>query len=132
MIYNDEKIDIAKVNAVYIIRQNSRDTYIEIISKDGKSITFSFNTIEFDPKKLEKNKKFNLIENIYWDVKLITNDTYYLFDLSKEKVYLTRLDENLFKIEVHIENPDMIHSSNNENPTFNNLLIDTSFSFSFN
>lgn len=132
MIYNDEKIDIAKVNAVYIIRQNSRDTYIEIISKDEKRITFSFNTIEFNPKKLEKNKKFNLIEYIYWDVKLITNDTYYLFDLSKEKIYLTRLDDNLFKIEVHIENPDMIHSSDHESPTFNNLLIDTSFSFSFN
>lgn len=128
MIYNDEKLEIEKVEAFYIIRKTSCDTYIKISSKDN-NITFDFKDKNFDPRKLEFNKKINLIEYINWDVELITKETYYLFDLSKDKVYLTRLDDNQFKIEVNIEKPDMIYTPLGENKSFKNLIVNTEFSF---
>ena len=129
MIFNDEEIELEKVEARYIIRKNSRSTYIEIHSKDGNSIVFSFKRGEFDPKLLDKNKVIDLRKYIYWDVTLVTSETYYLFDLTKDKIDLIRLDDNIFNIKVNIENPDMIFSPLHENATFKNLIIDTNFSF---
>ena len=129
MICNNEELEIDKVEAYYIIRKHSSDTYIEALSKDGKSITFTFNSKEFNPKEMEKYKVYDLVDYIYWDVELVTKDTYYLFDLTKDKVELIRLDDNLYNIKVNIENPDMIYTPLGENETFNNLIIDTNFSF---
>ena len=129
MIFNDEEIEIAKVEAFYIVRKHSADTYIKITSKKGQSIDFTFNDEEIDPRLLEKNKKINLVPHLFWDVELITKDSFYLFDLSKDKIELTRLDDNLFKIEVNIENPNMIYSPLVPNASFKNLLIETEFSF---
>ena len=129
MIYNDEKVEIEKVEAFFIIRKNSKDTYIKIIAKDGEHISFNFNNEEFNPQKLEKNKVIDLKKYLWWDVKLITNETYYLFDLIKDDVNLTRIDDNLFHIEVHIENPDMIYSPLSPKASFNNLIINWNFSF---
>ncbi len=128
MIYNDETIDINNVEAFYIVRKNSRDTYIKISAKDN-SITFTISDNDFDPRKLEMNKEIDLVKHIYWDVTLKTKDTYYLFDLTKDRVELTRLEDNKFNIKVDIKNPDMIYSPNEDNPSFKNLIIDTNFSF---
>ncbi len=131
MIYNDEKYEISKVEAHYILRKNSHDTYIEIFSNDI-SIVFAFDSFnpkekDFSPFKLEKNERISLINHIFWDVTLVTKETYYLFDLTKDKIYLTRLDDNLFKLEVDIEKPDMIYCPLGK--SFKNLKIDTNFSF---
>ena len=131
MIFNDEEIELEKVKACYIIRKNSRSTYIEIHSKDGKSIVFTFNSDEFAPKKLNKNKVIDLRKYICWDVELVTDEAYYLFDLTKDNIELIRLDDNIFNIKVHVDNPNMIYSSHYENATFKNLIIDTNFSFSY-
>ena len=129
MIFNDEKIEIEKVEAFYIIRKNSSDTYIRVISKKGQSIDFTFSDEELDPRLLEMNKTVNLVPHLFWDVTLYTNETLYLFDLTKDKVELTKLGENLFKIEVNIDNPNMIYSPLSRDATFKNLLIEASFSF---
>ena len=129
MIFNDNDIGITKVEAFYIIRKNSRDTYIEVIADDDTKIMFTISDNEFDPKKTKKNQKINLVKRIFWDVTLRTKDTYYLFDLTKDKVFLTRLDDNLFKLEVNITNPDMIYSPLADDATFKNLIINTEFSF---
>ena len=131
MIFNNEKIKIENVEAIYINKNNLQDIYIRIIFEDEKSITFNFNKKKFDPRKLEINNKINLIKYLCWDTELITNETYYLFDISKDIVNLIRLDDNLFEKEVHIENPDMIYSPLGENATFINLIINTQFSFSY-
>ena len=73
------------------------------------------------------NEKIDLIKHIFWDITLKTNDTYYLFDITKDKVYLTRLEDNKFRLEVNIDNPDMIYCPKNE--SFKNLTIDVEFSF---
>ena len=127
MIYNDTEIGLEKVDAFYITRKHSANTYIEMFFKTGMHITFTFNNKEFDPRMLEKNKIINLIEYLYWDVTLVTNETYYLFDLTKDIVNLTRIDDNLFNIKVNIKDPDIIYSPSNEN--FKNLIIDLNFSF---
>ena len=127
MIYNDTEIGLEKVDAFYITRKHSANTYIEMFFKTGMHIAFTFNNKEFDPRMLEKNKIINLIEYIHWDVTLVTNETYYLFDLTKDIVNLTRIDDNLFNIKVNIKDPDIIYSPSNEN--FKNLIIDLNFSF---
>ena len=129
MIVDDEKLEIKKVYAPFIIRHHSRDTYIEIVSEDSKSIIFAFNREEFNPKQLEKNKEIDLKKFIYSDVELVTNETYYLFDLTKDKISLVRLDNNIFNLKVNIENPDMIYSPLSKTASFKNLIIDTNFSF---
>ena len=127
MIFNDHSIEIDKVEAFYIIRKHSFDTYIKVIAKDNTSISFTFNKNDFSPKNFKINEKIDLIKHIFWDITLKTNDTYYLFDISKDKVYLTRLEDNKFRLEVKIENPDMIYCPKNE--SFKNLTIDVEFSF---
>ena len=129
MIFNDENIEIEKVEAAYIIRKNSRSTGIDIFAKDGKSISFTFNGEEFDPRQLEKNKTTDIKPYIYWDVDFETKEVTYVFDLTKDKVDLIRLDDNLYNIKVQVENPDMIYSQPSSDQTFKNLIIDTTFSF---
>ena len=130
MIINNEDIGTPIVKAFNIVRKNSFDKYIEI-SKDDKRIAFYFKDKDFDHQSLEKNIKTKLNDLVYWDVTLKTKDTYYLFDLTKEKVFITRLDDNLYNLEVDIKNPDMIYCPLGEKETFNNLYLNINFSFVF-
>ena len=133
MVVDEKDFGIREIWAFYIYRKNSSDRYIEISSKNNDyRIVFSFNNNDFSPKSMKKNQTINLINYINWDVELENNDSYYLFDISKEKVLMTKLDNNLFNILVKIENPDMIYSSLGEEATFNSLSIDTNFSFIYN
>ena len=118
MIFNNETLEIKKITAQI-------NDYIEIISEDEK-ITFnlSFNREEFDVNDLELNTKTSIIKYLYWDVTIETKETYYLFDLTKDKVYLTKLDDNKYKID--IENPDIIYCPLNK--SFDNLKITSDFS----
>lgn len=119
MIFNNETLEIKKITAQI-------NDYIEIISEDNK-ITFnlSFNREEFDVNDLKLNIKTSIIKYLYWDVTIETKETYYLFDLTKDKVYLTKLDDNKYKID--IENPDIIYCPLNK--SFDNLKITSEFSF---
>ena len=127
MLYNNEQKEIKEVEALFIIRKNSRDTSIKISSTDNTSIIFTISDNDFDPRNLEVNKKIDFIKHIYWDVTLKTKDTYYLFDLTKEIVELTRLDDNKYNLKVQIEKPDIIYTPAEDK--FHNLQIDTDFSF---
>ena len=129
MICNDKEVEIEKVEAFYIIRKHSWSTYIEVISKEEDRIDFTISDKEFDPRLLKINECVDLVPHICWDVTLNTKETYYLFDLTKDKVELTRLDDNLFKIKVDIENPNMIYSPLASDATFKNLKFETNFSF---
>ena len=121
MFYNNVDIGISKIDARY-------KYIIEITSLDENVTLFlGFNTKEYDVKKIGLNKRTNIIEYLYWDVSLKVNNGRYLFDITKDKVYLTRLDDNKYRLEVDIENPDMIDSTVGE--TFNSLKVDTEFSF---
>ncbi len=128
MIYNNESIVSITVEAYYITRKHSSTNYIKIVF-DNKSIILSFNNKDFDPSDLSINQKINLLDYIYWDVELKTSEVIYLFDITKEMIELTRLDDNLFKIDINIENPDMIHSYLKEDKSFDNLCLNAEFSF---
>ena len=129
MICHDKEVEIEKVEAFYIIRKHSWSTYIEVTSKDEDSIAFTIYDKEFDPRLLKINECVDLVPHVFWDVTLKTKETYYLFDLTKDKVELTRLDDNLFKIKVDIEDPNMIYSPLASDATFKNLKFETNFSF---
>ena len=81
MIFNDHSLKIDKVEAFYIIRKHSFDTYIKVIAKDNTNISFTFNENDFSPKNFKINEKIDLVKHIFWDITLKTNDTYYLFDI---------------------------------------------------
>ena len=131
MIYNGEKIDIEEVAAMYAFKKHETHTYIEVLSKKGERIAFTWKGVEPNPKSLEKNKTIDLVPYLLWDVTLSTKETYYLFDLTKEKVKLTRLDDNLFRLEVYIENLDIVYSPLSENASFKSLIIDVDSSFCY-
>lgn len=130
MIYNDLTIEIDKIEAFYIIKKNYYDTYISIKTIDNKSILFTFKD-NFNPHNMIINEKIDLVKYIYWDITLKTNDTFYLFDITKDKVFLTRLDDNKYRLEVSIKNPDMIYCPLGDNESFNNLSIDVTLSFTY-
>jgi hypothetical protein len=125
MIFNNEEIEVLKVEAFF----NKSKRYIDIFLKDGISISLNFKNTDFNPKNLELNKKVNLNDYIYWDTSLKTKESYYLFDISKDVVNLTRLEDNLYSIEIDIEKPDMIYTPLGDNISFNNLKTNTDFSF---
>lgn len=122
MFYNYVDIGISKIDARY-------KYIIEITSQDESVTLFlGFNTKEYDVMKMELNKRTNIIEYLYWDVSLKVGEGRHLFDITKDKVYLTRLEDNKYRLEVDIENPDMIDSTVGD--AFNSLKVDTIFSFS--
>ena len=127
MIFNDQNIEIEKVEASYIVKNNSSSTCIDIYAKNSNSISFMFNNKEFDPRKLELNKTVSIVKEIYWDVDFNTNDGNYVFDITKDKINLTRLEDNIFQIDVYVNNPDIIFSQSDN--SFKNLTINTKFSF---
>lgn len=127
MIFNDQNIEIEKVEASYIVKDNSSSTCIDIYAKNGNSISFTFNNKDFDPRKLELNKTVSIVKEIYWDVDFNTNDGNYVFDITKDKIDLTRLEDNIFQIDVYVNNPDIIFSQSDN--SFKNLTINTKFSF---
>ena len=121
MFYNNEDIGTSKIEAYY-------KNIIEITSLDETiTLYLGFNTKEYDVMKMELNKRINIIEYLYWDVSLKVREGRHLFDITDNKVYLTRLDENKFRLEVDIDNPDMIDSNVDE--IFNGLKVDAEFSF---
>lgn len=71
------------------------------------------------------NKKTDITKYIYWDISLTLNDTYIIFDISKDHVYLTRINEKEYKLEIIVADPDIIYSP--QNITFKTLNIDAKF-----
>ncbi len=130
LVFNNININVNKIDANYIVRKNSSDTFIGIYFDDDKHIVFTFSD-ELDPRDMKIGDTIDLKKHIYWDVEVITKDTYYLFDLSKEIINLKRIDDNIFNIDIRIENPDMIYTPDTINKGFNNLIINFNFSFNY-
>ncbi len=131
MKYNGEDKTVDKIEANYIIRKNCADTYIKISSKDGLSIALTFNDKNYDPRNININETIDLIKCIYWDVTLLDIKNYFLFDITKEKALLTRIDENLFMLVVDINNPDIIYTPSNNKDEFKSLYIEETISFKY-
>ena len=125
MIYNGENLKTGEIEANYgyLISIKAKDRKLELI-------------LGFQPKvcnfrDMSIGKSIDLIDYLYWDTTLVVDESYYLFDITKDKVILTKLEDNKFKIDVNIENPDMIYSPLGEDATFKSLIIDDEFSFNY-
>ena len=121
MIFNDITYPITNVEANY-------KYFIKIKSNEDISIVFSFNLKELDYDSLKLNETINFIPYIHWDITLITKEEKYLFDISNNKVELTKLDKNKYELKVEVKNPNMIIPGN----TFDNFSFKTEFEFNFN
>ena len=124
MIYNDDSIEIGLVEAIY-------DDWICIKSVDNKKeIIFNFNKENYNFNHMDIGQTIDLKKYLNWDIGLKINKTSYLFDLSKDKVFLTKIDDNKFIFNVNIVNPNIIYIYNPiENETFKNLKINIEISF---
>ena len=128
MYFNGEEIKIKNIDAT-IFTKNKVGFRIYIFGEDEKEIEFCSNNEEIDPRTFNVNEKVNIIKNIYWDISLKTDESYYLFDITKDSVYLTRLEDDKYRLEVNVVNPDMIYTPLGENVSFDSLVIDTTFTF---
>ena len=125
MIFNGEDIGIGEVEANY-------GYFIKVSSKDNKYRLFlNFSEKEFDFRKMELNLQIDANKYFYWDTSLAVGESYYLFDISKDDVFITRIDDNRYKLEVNIEDPDTIYSPLGGDFKFDSLKISTEFSFAF-
>ena len=122
MIFNGEDIGIGNVEATYLIDMvmPSKDNLVKLF--------LGFNPKKYEFKEMPLNERIDIIEYLYWDVSLSVNGVSILFDISKDKVFVTRLEDNRFRIEIDVENPDIIYCYEGSNP-FTTLKIDTEFSF---
>lgn len=121
MIFNDITYPITNVEANY-------KYFIKIKSNEDISIVFSFNLKELDYDSLKLNETINFIPYIHWDITLVTKEEKYLFDISNNKVELTKLDKNKYELKVDVKNPNMIIPGN----TFDNFSFKTEFEFNYN
>ena len=121
MIFNDITYPITNVEANY-------KYFIKIKSNEDISIVFSFNLKELDYDSLKLNETINFIPYIHWDITLVTKEENYLFDISNNKVELTKLDKNKYELKVDVKNPNMIIPGN----TFDNFSFKTEFEFNYN
>lgn len=124
MFYNDKDIGIG-----IIYYENDE---ITIYSKDYKEmISFTFNN---DSKKLTEyklNERVDIIPNIYPDTSFGIDDTYFLFNINykEDSIFLTRLDNDNYLLEVNITKPDKIYyPAESYGYKFNSLKINAKFS----
>lgn len=121
MIFNDITYPITNVEANY-------KYFIKIKSNEDISIVFSFNLKELDYDSLKLNETINFIPYIHWDITLVTKEEKYLFDISNNKVELTKLDKNKYELKVEVKKPNMIIPGNK----FDNFSFKTEFEFNYN
>ena len=75
------------------------------------------------------NDTINLVKHVYWDISLENESKIYVFDIYKDKIELTRLSEDDYRLKVHVENPDMFYTIPEGLESFKSLDINTKFSF---
>lgn len=123
MIYNNENIEIGFVKAIY-------NDCINIKSIDNKKeIILNFNKNNYDFNSINIGQTIDFKKYLCSDTTLKINKTSYLFDLTKDKIFITKIDDNKFKLFVDITNPDIIFIYNPvENEIFKNLKIDIEIS----
>ena len=125
MFYNGIDVAIGEINAF-------DDYYIEIFSKDKqKYLTLNFNGEKHDLKNMKLNEKIDLNKYLYYDTTFQTEETYYLFDSDKDKIYLTKIGDNKYNLEIEIIKPNMIFTPLGENESFDSLIINCEVSFVF-
>lgn len=126
MIINGENVGeiTSKAYYGYAIIIKSKD--------DSKSISFSFNQKELDLKSIKINETINLMDYINWDTSYQSNDTYYLFDISDNKIILKKINDNEYELEVsiNVKESDRIYSPD-ENYSFSSLYLKTNISFEY-
>lgn len=124
MNYNNNELGVKSTEAYY-------EYFIKVISSDEKvKLYLNFNNEQFDFKNMELNNRTNIINYLYWDTSIEVDGSYYLFDLTKEEIFITRTGDNKYRLEVNINNPNMIYTPI-EDKTFDSLKVDTEFSFVF-
>jgi len=128
MNFNNTDLIITRTEASFIKRKNESNTSIDVYFKDNRFISLTIND-DFDPRNININEKINLINHINWDVSFKDNDISYTFDVTKESIELTRIGNNDYSLEVNINNPSMIYTTNDSITSFDTLKFSTKFSF---
>ena len=127
MIFNGVDVGVGKYECIY-------DWYMSVYSKDLKTyITVSFNGHkDLDVKTMKLNERTNMRDHLYWDNSIVSNDISYVFDSDKDEIYLTRLDNNKYRLEITVNKPDMIYTTSDESKSFDSIIVDTEISFTDN
>lgn len=123
MIFNDESFEV-NVEANY-------GHFIEISNKSkNKKFTLSFAPDYKDYRKFKINEKVFVTDDFHWDPTIEDEDGYIVLDTSDINIYLTRLEDNLFLLELGIKNPYVIFSTP-ENRKLEYFGINVKISFNY-
>lgn len=123
MIINDLEYDVL-VEANY-------GYYIEISDKNNENrFILSFAPNHKDLKNLKLNERTLVTNDFHWDPGLVTKKGYYVFDIEDTNIYITRLDDNLFKLELGIKNPYVIVTDINDSQV-EYLGVNVEFQFNY-
>ena len=128
MIFNYKNINDYTVEANY-------GYFIEITLNDKNiKIILNFNNNKYDFNNMNINEKIDLFKYLHSDASLIIDGISYIFDLADNKVLLTKIDDNKFKLEINIDKSDVMITYPREvkNIEFDSVKIDTEISFNYN
>lgn len=123
MIFNNESFEV-NVEANY-------GYFIEISDKSGKNkVVLSFTPDHKDLKNLNINERVFVTDEFFSDTSVIDEEGYCVLDISDINIYLTRLDDNLFRLELGVKNPYIMYTVP-EGKTLDYLGVNVEFSFNY-
>lgn len=111
MIIDGKKIEIGSVfiaDSVYTVQGKKVNTnQITIVSKNKKYEFIFWTLVHYnDFNSLKLNEKVDITEKVdYYDIDLIVDGTIYLNNIENTHIYFTKLDENIFQLNVEIIHP---------------------------
>lgn len=124
MIFNNESFDVL-VEANY-------EYFIEISANPGDTkFIVAFAPGYKDLKNLKLNERTLVTDDFHWDPSIVRGENYYVIDISDINIYLTRLDENLFKLELGVKEPSVIYSTIEEKLEYFGINVEFSFNYDY-
>lgn len=121
MIFNNETSNIT-ANYGYFIVISQKESKKEFI--------LSFAPKHQDLKNLKINERTIITQDFHWDSSVVDEEGYHVLDISDIEVYLTRKEDNLFKLELKKENPHIMFSKHPKED-LKILEVDIEFSFDY-
>ena len=114
-----------EANYGYFIKITNKEKNLEIILNLEN---------EYDYKKMNINQKINMFDYLHSENYLKIDAITYVFYTPKNKIFIEKIDDNRFRLEMNIDKEDIMFSYNKTtiDIPFDTLNIDAEFEFDYN
>lgn len=123
MNINNEEIKIKNINAYY-------DNRIELEAENGICLIINFKATPSELKDINLNERLLITDKFYFDASIEKDkENYMCFDISNNEIYLTKIDDNMYRLEIIIDDISIINKLGTID--INNIKVDTTITFDY-